>query len=354
MKIVQISSLWETTPPPKYGGLELVVSNLTEELVKRGHEVTLFATGDSETSAKLVSTYPRPLYREGVPWTSLYDTLVHAAEAVRYAHEIGADIVHNHLSYRSLATMSLCERPFVNTIHGTLNTKDLPEDRRRTFEHYKDQPFISISDYQRVNGQSLNWVATAYNGIKVDSFDFVDQPTADYLVWVGRFTPNKAPHIAIRVAAKLGIPLKMAAKLDQNTPSDLEYFEREIKPNLKPGVAEWVGEVGHDEKVALYKNARALLNPIKWDEPFGLVVAEAMACGTPVVTYNRGAMSELIEDGVTGFLINEDDEAGMAEAVGRISSIDRHHCRQKVVERFSVEAMADSYLAAYEKVIKAR
>ncbi len=351
MKIVQISSLWETTPPPKYGGLELVVSNLTEELVKEGHEVTLFATGDSQTSAKLVSTYPRALYRDGVPWTSMYDTLLHVAEAIRYAEEIGADIIHNHQSHRSLAMMSLSKVPFVNTIHGTLNAKEIPEDRIRTFERYKNQSFISISDYQRVNAQFLNWVATAYNGINVGSFTFNDSPKADYLLWVGRFTKTKAPHLAIEFAARVGMKLLMAAKLDQQAPADLEYFEAEVKPRLKPGVAEWVGEVGHDEKNKLYGDALALVNPIQWDEPFGLVVAESMACGTPVITYNRGAMAELIEDGRTGFLIKPDDETAFVEAIGKVASLNRSACRRRAEEKFSVEAMTKSYLAAYQSVL---
>lgn len=351
MKIVQISSLWEATPPPKYGGLELVVSNLTEELVKQGHEVTLFATGDSVTKAKHVGTYPHSLYRDGVPWTSFYDTLHHISEAIRYAADTGADIIHNHLSHRSLAMMAVARTPFVHTIHGTVDIEVIPADVRRTFMHYKDQNFISISQKQRQHAKELNWIANAYNGIEAEKFTFNPTPKASYLLWVGRFTATKAPHLAIKYAQQFGLPLLMAAKLDQKTPKDLEYFEEQVKPLLKEGVAEWVGEVSHQGKVVLYKDAYAVINPIQWDEPFGLVVTESMACGTPVVAYNRGAMGEIIEDGKTGFLVSPNDEAAFIEAIGKVKDLDRSACRQAVEEKFSVQAMTSSYLAAYQQVL---
>jgi len=350
MKIVQISSLWESTPPPKYGGLELVVSNLTEELVRRGHEVTLFATGDSKTKAKLVSVYPRALYRDDVPWTSMYDTLTHISEAVKYAREWGADVIHNHLSHRSLSTMALSEVPFINTVHGVLDEKIIPADVKRAFTHYRSQNYVSISNYQQRHAQYLHWAKTVYNGINVQLFPFESSPRADYLLWIGRFTKTKAPHLAIKIAQQAGLPLKMAAKLDQHVPADIEYFNTEIKPLLNDQI-KWVGEVGHKEKAELYKNALVFLNPIQWDEPFGLTVAESMACGTPVIAYNRGSMSELITDGETGFLIEPNDERRFLEAIKQIPLIDRAKCRDRVERLFSVSAMAEGYLDVYSQVL---
>ncbi len=354
MKIVQISSLWERTPPPKYGGLELVVSNLTEELIKRGHEVTLFATGDSITKAKLKSVYPRPLYRDGVQWSSMNDTLIEIAEAIKYAEEWGADVIHNHQSHRSLAMMTLSKTPFVNTIHGTLDPKIVPEDRIRTFKYYKNQNFVSISDFQRKFAPYLNWIRTVYNGIDTSRFPMVENPKGDYLVWIGRFTATKAPHLAIEVAKKLKMKIFMGAKLDKMVPKDLEYFETYIQPELKKGSIEWVGEVDHKGKADLYKNALAFLNPIQWDEPFGLVVVESMACGTPVISFERGAMRELIKDGETGFLIKPGDVNGMVKAVEKVQKIDRASCRRRVENNFSIEAMTEGYLAAYNTAIESK
>lgn len=351
MKIVQISSLWERTPPEKYGGLEVVVSNLTEELVRRGHKVTLFATGDSQTSATLKSVYPRALYRDGVPWTSMYDTLTHLEAAVRYAKDWGAEIIHNHLSHRSLAMISLSDLPSVHTIHGVLDPKIVSTDVLRTFNHYRHYNYLSISDFQRCHATFLNWIATVYNGIEIEKFEFNDRPKADYLLWIGRFTSNKAPHLAIKYAKKIGMRLLMAAKLDQNAPKDLEYFKKSIKPELKAGEAEWLGEVGHEEKNKLYGNALAFLNPIQWDEPFGLTVTESMACGTPVVAYRRGSMSELITNQQTGFLVKPDDENGFIEAVKKVGQISRATCRQAVEGKFSVQTMTDGYEAVYQKVL---
>lgn len=352
MKIVQISTLWEQTPPPKYGGAELVVSNLTEELVKRGYDVTLFATGNSKTKAKLKSVYPRALYRDGVPWTSMNDTLINVSEAIRYAESIDADIIHNHNSHRALATMELSRVPFVNTVHGTLDPTVIPAPALRTFKRYKKQNFVSISNFQRKHALWLNYVATVYNGIQVDKFKFESNPKADYLVWVGRFTKTKAPHIAIDIAKKLKMKLLMGAKLDKMVPADLDYFDTFIKPELKKGKVEWVGEVDHRDKVALYKDALAYINPLQWDEPFGLVIAESMACGTPVVTYDRGSMREVIKDQCTGFIVPANDEKAFIDAVRNVNSINRATCRDWVERRFSVEAMTDGYLKAYEKVIK--
>ncbi|HSX42190.1 MAG TPA: glycosyltransferase family 4 protein [Candidatus Saccharimonadales bacterium] len=352
MKIVQISSLWETTPPTKYGGLELVVSNLTEELISQGHEVTLFATGDSKTNGKLIGTYPHSLYRDGVPWTSMYDTLHHISEAIRYADQWGADIIHNHLSHRSLAMMALAKTPHLNTIHGTVDIKEIPDDIRRTFMAYKDQNFVSISHRQRTFAKELNWMANAYNGIDVAKFPFNPKPKADYLLWIGRITPNKAPHLAIKYAKAFGLKLIMAAKLDQHAPKDLEYYEKVVKPLLKRGEAEWLGEVGFNEKVKLYRDAYCLLNPIQWEEPFGLVVAEAMACGTPVVAYDRGAMGEIIVNDLTGILVRPDDEKGFVAAIKRAPELNRAASRAVAENRFSVQAMTKSYLEAYQQVMK--
>ena len=222
----------------------------------------------------------------------------------------------------------------------------------RHYLTYVDKIFsVSNALKEVLERNGIQNVETVYNGIDVSSFPFESNPRGDYLLWIGRFTANKAPHLAIELARQAGIPLKMAAKLDQQSPKDIDYFNHEIKPLLKPGVAEWVGEIGHKEKALLYKDALAFLNPIQWDEPFGLTVAESMACGTPVIAYRRGSMPELIIDGETGFLIKPNHEDQFLAAIKKVGTIDRAKCRQHADSNFSVTAMTDGYLSVYEKLL---
>ncbi|MFH1509340.1 MAG: glycosyltransferase family 4 protein [bacterium] len=359
LRIAQISTLWEKTPPSLYGGTERIASGITEELVKRGHEVTLFATGDSETSGKLESVYPRALYRDGIPWTSPLYPLLHITNAMDKANQF--DIIHMHFNtrqdYVSLALSKYIKTPMVFTIHFVLPGEDEKEkqDRLALLKKYKDRNFISISK----NQQSLKWmnfIGTAYNGIDFSNFTFNDKPK-DYLAWIGRFCNDKGAVEAIQVAKKVGKKLMMAGKIDWANPDFKKYYEEEVKPQIDGKKVEYIGEVGEKEKIDLYSNAYALLNPIKWQEPFGLVTVEAMACGTPVIAFNNGPVKEQIIEGKTGFIVPEKNDKeetnidGMAEAVGKIDSINRKDCQKQAVDKFSVESMVNSYEELYQKAI---
>jgi len=357
LKIVVVSTLWERTPPHLYGGTERVCSYITEELVKRGHDVTLFATGDSKTSAKLISSYPHALYRDKVPWTSFYDNLVSCANAMEYAEDIRADIVHSHTPAYSLPFSHILNVPMVVTLHGNIGADDLSLDRKRMFLAFKKTNFVSISNSQR-KIEDLNYVATVYNGIPVKSYDF-DRRGGDYLVWLGRITPKKGALEAIMVAKATEKKLFLLGKLDWAVEEDLKYFEKEIKPHLRKGKIEYLGEVDHAVKNRYLKGAKALLNPISWNEPFGLVPVEANACGTPAVVFSRGSMPELIDNKINGFLIKPGDIKGMIEFVRKIYQMPsaeyqkmRLACRKHVEENFTIEKMVDGYEEVYRKVIE--
>ncbi|HLC38782.1 MAG TPA: glycosyltransferase family 4 protein [Patescibacteria group bacterium] len=349
MKIVVISSLRERTPPPLYGGAERVVSNLTEELVKRGHDVTLFATGDSITKAKLVSVYPRALYRDGVAWTSYADSLTNVAKAVEYAIKNKADIIHSHAVNYSSVFSKISNVPIIHTLHGNIDRAENPPERTRLLKTFRDSLYVSISNAQRAL-KDLNYIATVYNGVEVDQFAFKNQPK-DYLFWMGRITYEKGTKEAILVAKKLKMKLIMAAKLDQESKADVEYYKKEIEPLIDGTQIRYVGEADFEEKNKLLKYAICLLNPIFWDEPFGLVPVEAMACGAPVVTFNRGALSETVVDGKTGFLVEPGNIDAMAEAVKKIGQIDRRACRKHVEDNFTIQKMTNDYEKVYKQVL---
>ena len=347
-----VSTLWETTPPQRYGGTERVVSKLTEGLIKKGHDVTLFATGDSKTEAKLKSVYPRALYRDGVPWSDMMWPLINIGKAIEYAQKIRADIIHCHCQYVGYPFGSVSTVPIVYTHHSSLRPEVIGKSNQAMFENFSKNNFISISFDQRKPRPELNWVGNVYNGIDVDSFEIGLMPE-NYIAWVGRFTPCKGPKEAIEVAKKSGLELRMAAKIEKNNADDFKYYTEEILPLIDGKQIKYIGEVNHEEKNQLLKNALCLINPIKWDEPFGLVPVEANASGCPAIVFNRGAMKEIIKDGTNGVLIEPDNLEDMVKAISKINEIDRQQCRDYVESNFSVSKMVDDYLAIYSKVVKA-
>jgi glycosyltransferase involved in cell wall biosynthesis len=323
MRIAQVSPLHEAVPPKLYGGTERVVSYLTEELVAMGHDVTLFASGDSVTSARLVAGWPQALRLDA----GIRDR--HAPHALmlelvaRQAAEF--DILHCHLDYLPFSLLARERTPFVTTLHGRL---DLPE-LAPVFDLFDTAPLVSISDSQR-------------RGL----------PRAvrpSYLAFLGRICPEKRPDRAIRIARACGIPLRMAAKVDD---ADTEYFAREIRPMLAEGGAELIGEINDGQKSDFLSGALALLMPIDWPEPFGLVMIEAMACGVPVIAFNRGSVPEIIEDGLTGCIV--EDEKGTVAAMRRALQLDRARIRRRFEERFTARRMAEDYLSVYQQLARAR
>lgn len=340
MKIAQIAPLWEQVPPPAYGGTELVVSLLTEELVRRGHDVTLFASGDSKTQAKLESIHPKALRLDtSVRDHSIYDML-NMNRVYEKAHEF--DIIHSHVGCVSMPYSTLVKTPTIHTLHGIFTS-----DNERMFSHVRNQPFISISNSQREQKLGLNYVATVYNGIDPDTYEFYPKPNdPPYLAFLGRMSPEKGAHLAIQIAKKSGWHLKMAGKID---PVDRDYFEQEIRPYVDGVQIEFLGEANHSQKSELMGGAVATLFPITWKEPFGLVMIESMVTGTPVIAMSLGAAPEVIANGRSGFLCQNVDEcvAAIAQAV----QLDRRICHDHVLINFTAKRMADGYEAVYQKVL---
>jgi glycosyltransferase involved in cell wall biosynthesis len=344
VKIAQVSPLCESVPPRLYGGTERVVSYLTEELVRQGHQVTLFASGDSVTAAELVPCCPSAL-RLDATWK---DQLAHHVRMLHVVfNSIGRfDVVHFHIDYLHFPLARRHVFAHVTTQHGRLDIPDL-QPLYRTFA---DMPLVSISDAQRQPLPWANWQATVYHGLPSDLFTFRPRGGKD-LLFLGRISPDKGVDQAIEIALRSGRHLKIAAKLDR---ADRDYYEESIKPLLRkagPRV-EFIGEVGGAAKDRLLGEAYAMLFPIDWPEPFGLVMIEAMACGTPVIAFRRGSVPEVMEDGVTGFVV--DDVDGAVAAVARVGAIDRAACRRVFEERFSAGRMARDYLAVYERLAQRR
>lgn len=358
MKIAQLAPPWLPVPPVGYGGTEAVVHNLTEGLVKRGHEVTLFATGDSETKANLSYIFPKALGNSGNLKRDPLLPFLHFIECFERALEF--DIIHNHAQYWAMFLADLVRTPVVHTIHGSFAKSYTPQGKLDTLKKFKNHNFISISNAQRKDMPELNYVATVYNGIDLEQFQFSEEQEG-YLLWIGRITPKKGVVEAINVAKKMNIPLKIAAAID---PIDQEYFDREVKPKIDGNLIRFEGEALFKDKINLYQKALCVLYPISWEEPFGLVMAESMACGTPVIAFARGSVPEVIKDGVAGFVvrpesfqnessfvIEKNGEDGLTEAIKRIGEIDRKACRRHVEENFSIERMVEDYEKAYEKIL---
>jgi len=335
MKIAQVAPLCERVPPRLYGGTERVVAFLTDELVKQGHEVTLFASGDSDTLATLAPVCERAQRLDGRS-DFLAEHVLMVEQVAKRAGDF--DLIHFHISHVHFATARRLPTPHVTTLHGRL---DLPE-LVPLYREYRDLPMVSISDAQRQPLPHAGWVGTVHHGLPFDLLRF--QPEAgDYLAFVGRISPEKRVDRAIAIATAAGCPLRIAAKVDA---ADREYFDHDIRPLLDNPLINFVGEIGEAEKGAFVGGARALLFPIDWPEPFGLVQIEALACGTPVIAFRGGSVQEILEPGVTGFIVDSVAEA--VDAVGRLDQISRRTCREVFERRFSVQRMALDYVRIYE------
>jgi glycosyltransferase involved in cell wall biosynthesis len=339
VKIAQIAPLVESVPPRLYGGTERVVSWLTEELVALGHDVTLFASGDSRTSAKLCPIVPRSLRLEGRHNSLPYNIIMLDRVAERMAE---FDVLHFHIDFFHYPIFRNMAHKTLTTLHGRQDLPELP-DIYRAFPH---MPLVSISQHQREPVPPVNWMGTVYHGLPLNLFHESDGQ-GGYLAFLGRICPEKGPEQAIALAKKAGMRLKMAAKVD---PADRVYYAEVIRPLLdrSPHV-EFIGEIDDSQKQEFLGNAKALLFPIAWPEPFGLVMIEAMACGTPVVAYRCGSVPEILEDGLTGFVVN--DEAGMVRAIGQLDDLFRPAIRSRFEERFSARAMAREYCSIYRRLI---
>lgn len=339
MKIAQVAPLIEAVPPKLYGGTERVVAYLTDALVELGHEVTLFASGDSQTKARLAPMCPEALRLNPKVHDYFAPLFIEMETLARRAHEF--DIIHSHLDYFAYPTLRLLGTPSVTTLHGRL---DLPE-LGPLYECFSETPVVSISDSQREPLPQANYVATVLHGLPQRLLK--KGPGGEYLAFLGRISPEKAPDAAIRIAAQAGMPLKIAAKVDR---VDQEYFKTQIEPLLKGADVEFIGEIGEHQKSEFLGNAAALLFPIAWREPFGLVMIESMACGTPVVAFSNGSVPEVLEDGVTGYIVNSEAEA--VGALRHIRTLDRDRIRDEFEHRFTAQHMAQNYLKLYSRLIR--
>jgi glycosyltransferase involved in cell wall biosynthesis len=342
MRIAQIAPLTESVPPKLYGGTERVVSYITEALVELGHDVTLFATGDSQTSAKLEPVWPRALRLDPAIRDRIAPHMLLLEMVRRRAEDF--DVLHFHMDYYSFSLFKRQDTPFVTTLHGRL---DLPE-QQPVFNTFDTAPVISISDSQRHPLPQAKWLTTVYHGLPERRY--VPQPVEQkYLAFLGRISPEKRVDTAIRIAGRCGMQIRIAAKVDE---ADREYFEREIMPLLELPYVEFIGEITDDQKATFLSGAHALLFPIDWPEPFGLVMIEAMACGTPVIAFNRGAVPEVVDEGVSGFIV--EDEIGAVAAVNRLHTLSRDTVRKRFEERFTSHRMAQQYVDAYQAVVRAQ
>jgi glycosyltransferase involved in cell wall biosynthesis len=343
MRIAQVAPLWERVPPPAYGGIELVVGLLCDELVRRGHDVTLFASGDSITLAKLESVHPRALRLDPtVKEYPIYEML-QLSQVYERAGEF--DIIHSHMGCSALPYANLVKTPTIHTLHGVFTP-----DNEKLYSHARNQPYVSISNAQREPRLNLNCMATVYNGIDTSIYEFYPDPqTPPYLAFLGRLSPEKGPHIAIEIAKRTGWHLKMAGKVDV---VDVEYFEQEIKPHIDGKQIEYLGEANHAQKCELMGKAVATLFPIAWREPFGLVMVESMVTGTPVIAMALGSTPEVIVHGKTGFLCHSIDECIVA--IDKAAESNRAACREHVLNNFSVQRMTEGYEAVYQQILAER
>jgi glycosyltransferase involved in cell wall biosynthesis len=343
MRIAQVAPLTEAVPPRLYGGTERVVHWLTEELVALGNEVTLFASGDSQTSARLDATWPKALRLDGSVRDANALHMVMLERVLQKCDDEEFDFLHFHLDYYPFSLFSRQPTPFLTTMHGRL---DLPE-HQPVFTTFSSIPVISISDSQRRPVPQANWLRTIHHGLPEKLL--TPRPvTPGYLAVLGRIAPEKGVDRAIKIAIRCGIPLKIAAKVDR---ADKDYYDEIIRPMIDHPLVEYIGEIGDHEKSDFLSGATGLLVPIDWPEPFGLVMIEAMACGTPVIAYNRGSVPEIIDVGLTGFIV--EDETSAVAAVDRLSGLSRPAIRKQFEARFTARRMALDYLAAYRGLIEA-
>jgi len=339
MRIAQIAPLTEAIPPKLYGGTERVVSWLTEELIALGHEVTLFASGDSQTSARLEAVWPRALRLDGAVRDPNALHMLMLEKVYQRATEF--DFLHFHLDYYPFSLFSRQPTPMITTLHGRL---DLPE-HQPVFDAFSSMPVVSISNAQRRPLPQAHWVRTVHHGLP-DQLLVPKSIKPAYFAFLGRIAPEKGVDRAIRIAEHCGTLLKIAAKVDK---TDREYFDERIHPMIKSGNVEYIGEINDKDKSEFLSGAVALLVPIDWPEPFGLVMIEAMACGTPVIAFNRGSVPEVVDDGVTGFIV--EDETGAIGAVDRLGQLSRERIRKRFEERFTARRMAQDYLSVYRSLL---
>ena len=338
MRIAQAAPLFESVPPQLYGGTERVVSYLTEELVHQGHDVTLFASGDSQTAAKLVPCSPRSLRLDPGSIDATAHHVVMLEKIARMREQF--DVVHFHIDYLHFPISRRSPVPNLTTLHGRLDIPDLVP----LYREFSEMPVVSISYAQREPLPWLNWVDTVYHGLPEGLYSFRSRP-GNYLAFLGRVSPEKRADRAIRIAKAVGMELRIAAKVED---VDRKYFEEEVAPHLGDPLIQFVGEIGEREKNVFLGNAYALLFPIDWPEPFGLVMIEAMACGTPVIAYRQGSVPEVMVDGETGFIVEETDDA--VDAVKRVADLSRERCREIFEERFTAGRMARDYVSIYERI----
>jgi len=342
MRIAQVAPLEESVPPKLYGGTERVVAWLVEELVELGHEVTLFASGDSKTSAKLVSVWPRAL-RLGRPRSDPF--AAHTALLEQVAERATEfDVIHAHTDWVHLPILSRLGVAFLTTLHGRLDLTGVPG----LISRFGKAPFVAISDNQRLPVQDANWLATVYHGLPLNSFHPC-LAEGSYLAFLGRLSPDKGPDIAIRIARGAGMPLRIAAKLPREQQT---YFKNKLAPHIDGEQVRLVGEVNDAAKQKFLGDAAALLFPINWPEPFGLVMIEAMACGTPIIAFSAGSVPEVVDDGVSGFVVQGEQQA--VHAIHRLKTLERGKVRAQFEQRFTAKHMAQQYLKHYETLIAAR
>jgi len=341
MKIAQVAPLTEAVPPHLYGGTERVVAFLTDELVRCGHDVTLFASGDSRTSAHLVASWPRALRLDGA-CDGLSPHILMLEEVLHRASDF--DVIHFHIAQFHFPSARRLAVPHVTTLHGRLDIAQFAP----LYREFNDIPVVSISDAQRDPIPEARWVATVHHGLPENLLAFHPEP-GRYLAFIGRISPEKRVDRAIEIATACGVPLKIAAKVD---PADRTYFENEIRHLLDNPLVEFIGEIGESQKAAFLGGASALLFPIDWPEPFGLVMIEALACGTPVVAFRGGSVVEVIDEGVTGFVV--DRMADAIEATRNVQRLSRQQCRATFERRFNVTRMAADYVAVYERLVAER
>jgi len=377
MRIAQLSTPFIQVPPEGYGGTELVVSLITEELVARGYDVTLFASGDSKTRAKLVAEFAEAIHYDKMEslfspqaaklfWMHSLPSLMHISKLIDSIDSF--DIIHNHFHYLPLFFTSQTTVPFVHTYHGDFSVAEESVIERMVLEKFSHQNWVAISESQKKNCQlGLRFVSVIHHGIQLQQFSYEENPE-NHLVWLGRITEKKGTQDAIEVAKKVGMHLTVAGVVHER---DTAFFQQKIEPQVDNDTIRYVANLNLTQKVDLLKRAKVLLYPIHWEEPFGMVMIEAMACGTPVIAYNHGSVPEIVKDGETGFIINASETntqgdfsikavgfEGLCEAVKRITSMSsqeyaqmRKACRKRVEDYFTVERMVDSYDALYKKIL---
>ena len=364
MKIAVIAPPFLSIPPVKYGGTEKIIYYLVEGLVKRGVDVTLFASGDSHTSATLFPVIEKPFGNSGFLKDNYLQSLMYFSKCIKEHQSF--DIIHNHAQYLPLFLTDLISTPVIHTWHGSFYKGETTEERRALLQMMKHQKFISISNNQQQALPELNYIGTVYNGVDTNFFKFQPRKTEDkYIVWIGRIVAKKGPKTAILAALKAGIPIKLSAAID---PIEQPYFDAEIKPLVDNKLVTFLGELPPEELVPLYQNALCSLVCIEWHEPFGLVMAESMACGTPVIAYNIGSVPELITDGATGYIINNGTNAntiikengieGMCKAIKMLDKMNenqylsmRETARKTVKDNFSIDSMVENYIKIYQNII---